>query len=237
MREVRRTMTRRSSDPSLPTLFAPGLVLPRSDEPGPNDAIERHLLTLGHQRIAGVDEAGRGPLAGPVVAAAVILDFERLPEGLDDSKKLKAHERERLYDEILLCAEVGVGTAGASEIDHINIRQATLNAMRRALAGLATAPGHALVDGRDVPPRLACPATAVIGGDARSLSIAAASIVAKVTRDRMMATLCGTHPAYGFGRHMGYGTAAHLEAIEAVGPCVHHRRSFAPVAARLARAE
>jgi ribonuclease HII len=236
MREVRRTMTRRSSDPSLPTLFAPGLVLPRSDEPGPNDAIERHLMTLGHGRVAGIDEAGRGPLAGPVVAAAVILDFRRLPQGLDDSKKLKPVERERLYEAILQTAEVGVGTAGAPEIDRVNIRQATLNAMRRALAGLAVPPAHALVDGRDVPPRLACPATAVIGGDARSLSIAAASIIAKVTRDRMMSVLCDVHPAYGFGRHMGYGTAAHLKALELVGPCIHHRRSFAPIAARLAGA-
>ncbi|WP_294640807.1 ribonuclease HII [uncultured Aureimonas sp.] len=236
MREVRRTMTRRSSDPSLPTLFAPGLVLPRSDEPGPNDTIERHLMAMGHQRIAGVDEAGRGPLAGPVVAAAVVLDFARLPQGLDDSKKLKAAQRERLYEAIIQSAEVGIGTAGAVEIDRVNIRQATLNAMRRALAGLACEPNHALVDGRDVPPRLACPATAVIGGDAHSLSIAAASIIAKVTRDRMMAALCDQHPAYGFGRHMGYGTAAHLAAIEVAGPCIHHRRSFAPIAARLARA-
>lgn len=233
MRQGRRTMTSRISDPSLPSLFA--TVLPRSDIGSPSDALERGLRALGFERIAGIDEAGRGPLAGPVVAAAVILDLSHVLKGLDDSKKLKAHERERLFVEILATAQVGVGTAGAAEIDRVNIRQATLNAMRRALAGLAVPPAHALIDGRDVPPRLGCPATAVIGGDAQSLSIAAASIVAKVTRDRMMTRLCTAHPAYGFGRHMGYGTAAHMAAIETDGPCAHHRRSFAPIAARLSR--
>ncbi|WP_407061742.1 ribonuclease HII [Aureimonas sp. SK2] len=226
-------MTRHASDPSLSLPFA--AVLPRSDRPRPTDALERMLGALGCARIAGVDEAGRGPLAGPVVAAAVVLDLACVPAGLDDSKKLKAPERERLFAEILRSCHVGIGTASAAEIDTVNIRQATFNAMRRALAGLAEDPTHALIDGRDVPPRLACPATAVIGGDAQSLSIAAASIVAKVTRDRMMTALCRAHPAYGFGRHMGYGTAAHMVAIEADGPCPHHRRSFAPVALRLAR--
>ncbi|RIX98822.1 ribonuclease HII [Aureimonas flava] len=233
MRKGRRTMTRHVSDPSLP--FPPTTVLARSDALAPDDALERELRAGGAERVAGVDEAGRGPLAGPVVAAAVILDPSRVPSGLNDSKKLRAVERERLFHEILATALVGIGTAGAVEIDRVNIRQATLNAMRRALGGLALPASHALIDGRDVPPRLACPATAVIGGDARSLSIAAASIVAKVTRDRMMAHVGAAHPGYGFDRHMGYGTAAHLAAIEADGPCPHHRRSFAPIAARLRR--
>ncbi len=233
MREFRRIMTRPFSGSTLPSLF--DTILPRSNVGAPGDALERRLQALGHRAVAGIDEAGRGPLAGPVVAAAVVLDLDRVPRGLDDSKKLKAGERERLFDEILASGIVAVGSAAAAEIDRVNIRQATLNAMRRALAGLAVAPSHALIDGRDVPPRLRCPATAVIGGDAQSLSIAAASIVAKVTRDRMMARLCAAHPNYGFGKHMGYGTAAHMAAIEADGPCDHHRRSFAPIAARLSR--
>jgi ribonuclease HII len=168
-------------------------------------------------------------LAGPVVAAAVILDPAHLPAGLDDSKRLKAAERERLFVEILASASVSVASASAAEIDRVNIRQATFLAMRRALSGLPTLPCHALVDGRDIPPRLGVPATAIIGGDARSLSVAAASIVAKVVRDRIMTRLCTSFPVYGFSRHMGYSVPVHLKALSEHGPCLYHRRSFRPI--------
>jgi ribonuclease HII len=196
---------------------------------GPDFRIEAARLDLGAQHVAGVDEAGRGPLAGPVVAAAVILDLDRIPDGLNDSKQLTASERERLFAEIVLNARVCVASASAAEIDRINIRQATLLAMTRALGGLDLSPCHAIVDGRDVPAAWTLRGTAVIEGDARSLSIAAASIVAKVTRDRMMRRLCATFPAYGFGRHMGYGTAEHRMALDRHGPCPFHRMTFRPI--------
>ncbi len=179
-------------------------------------------------RVCGVDEAGRGPLAGPVVAAAVILDPRRVPEGIDDSKKLKAAERERLFALIGASAEVGIGEASVAEIDAVNILQATFLAMRRAVAALRAPPDHALIDGNRAP-GLACAVTTVVAGDARSLSIAAASIVAKVTRDRLMAGLARQHPGYGWERNMGYGTAAHLEGLGRLGLTPHHRLSFAPV--------
>lgn len=182
--------------------------------------------------VCGVDEAGRGPLAGPVVAAAVILDPAHLPPGLDDSKKLTAKKREALYGLIRAQAQVGVGMASVEEIDRINILAASMLAMSRAVAALPSAPAHALIDGNRSP-ELACPATPVVKGDSRSLSIAAASIVAKVTRDRMMIEMAAEFPAYGFERHMGYGTKQHLDALENAGPCPHHRKSFAPVAALL----
>ncbi|WP_082537208.1 MULTISPECIES: ribonuclease HII [unclassified Aureimonas] len=196
---------------------------------GPDYAIESERLDRGARHVAGVDEAGRGPLAGPVVAAAVILDLASLPKGLDDSKKLTAAERERLFDEIVAGAAFCVASASAAEIDRLNIRQATLLAMTRALAGLERQPCHAIVDGRDVPALWASRGTAVISGDARSLSIAAASIVAKVTRDRMMQRLCQAFPAYGFSRHMGYGTAEHRLALDRHGPCPFHRMTFSPI--------
>ena len=184
--------------------------------------------------VAGVDEAGRGPWAGPVVAAAVILDPENLPRGIDDSKKLDAEQREEFFSVIHRCAcAIGIGQASVAEIDIFNIRRATHLAMTRAVQVLILAPAFALVDGNDPPP-LPCPARALIGGDGRALSIAAASIVAKVTRDRLMVEMCAAHPVYGFSRHKGYGTPEHAFALLTHGPCAEHRESFAPV--RQARA-
>ncbi|MEX3007897.1 ribonuclease HII [Hoeflea sp. TYP-13] len=179
--------------------------------------------------VAGADEAGRGPLAGPVVAAAVILDPENIPPGLDDSKKLTAKKRQSLFDLILATAEVAVASSGPTHIDRTDIRKASLDAMRRALAALPRLPEYALIDGRDVPPGLRCRARAVIKGDARSLSIAAASIVAKVMRDRMMERSAADFPDFGFDKHAGYGTAAHRKAIADNGPCSLHRMSFRPM--------
>jgi ribonuclease HII len=190
---------------------------------------EARAIAQGCQLVAGVDEVGRGPLAGPVVAAAVILDSQAIPDGLADSKLLSAPRREVLFDTILQQAlAVGIGSASAIEIDRLNIRQATLLAMGRSVAALSLAPGLVLVDGND-PPALPCPCEAIIGGDALVCSIAAASIIAKVTRDRMMARLGQRYPAYGFAGHAGYGTAKHRAAIKEHGPCPAHRYSFAPV--------
>lgn len=190
---------------------------------------ETRAIAQGCRIVAGVDEVGRGPLAGPVVAAAVILDPKAIPEGLADSKLLSAARREALFEIILRQAlGVGIGSASAVEIDRLNIRQATLLAMRRAVAALPLAPGLVLVDGND-PPTLPCPCEAIIGGDALISSIAAASIIAKVTRDRMMARLGQHYPAYGFAGHAGYGTAKHRAALREHGPCPAHRYSFAPV--------
>lgn len=192
---------------------------------GPNLLLERKV----EGRVCGVDEAGRGPLAGPVVAAAVILDPERLPAGIDDSKKLTPTRREALYDAIRGSAIASaVALADVAEIERLNILQATMLAMRRAVEQLSPAPAFALIDGNRLP-SLPCPAEAVIGGDARSLSIAAASILAKVTRDRIMREIAGEYPGYGFENHMGYGTPAHLEALNRLGPTPHHRLGFAPV--------
>jgi ribonuclease HII len=178
--------------------------------------------------IAGVDEAGRGPLAGPVVAAAVILDRKRIPKGLDDSKQMTADAREDAYGRIMACAVVGLGDATVDEIDLVNIRQATHLAMARAVRALALAPAFALVDGNDAP-ALPCRCDTIVEGDSRSVSIAAASIIAKVTRDRMMTALHQEHPGYGWLTNKGYGTPKHLDALNRLGPCRHHRRSFAPV--------
>ncbi|MFD1702298.1 ribonuclease HII [Methylopila henanensis] len=197
---------------------------------------ERALIAAGCGPVAGVDEAGRGPLAGPVVAAAVILDPDRIPAGLADSKALSAQRREALFENILATSTVSFVSASTARIEQLNIRGATLWAMRQALGGLATQPDVALIDGRDVPPGLACRGEAVIAGDAQVLSIAAASIVAKVVRDRMMRRVAVNAPGYGFERHMGYCTPEHLAALAALGPCPHHRRGFAPVAALLAAA-
>jgi ribonuclease HII len=182
--------------------------------------------------VAGVDEAGRGPLAGPVVAAAVILDRVRCPDGLDDSKKLSESARERLHDLICTRAHWGVGVATVEEIDTLNIHWATMLAMERAVAALASEIHHVLVDGNRLP-RWRHKATAIVGGDALCRSIAAASIIAKVTRDRMMSALDAECPGYGWAGNKGYGTAAHLAALARLGPSVHHRRSFEPVRARL----
>ena len=188
--------------------------------------------------VCGVDEAGRGPLAGPVVAAAVILDRRRLPRalryGLDDSKKLTREEREEFASLLQRSgAAIGVGAASVMEIDRRNILQATLAAMGRAVAALGVLPQTALVDG-NVPPPLACTVRTVIGGDGLSLSIAAASVIAKVTRDRLMHRLAERYDGYGWETNVGYGTAQHQAAIEALGLTPHHRRSFAPVQLALA---
>ena len=177
-----------------------------------------------------MDEVGRGPLAGPVVAAAVILDPAAVPDGLDDSKRLTPSRRAQLADviarEALACA---VASLPAPAIDAMNIRAAALAAMARAVRALAVAPDRALVDGRDRPPGLPCRSDAIVGGDARSVSIAAASILAKVARDRMMANAARTWPAYGFERHKGYPVPTHREALEREGPCPLHRLSFGTV--------
>jgi ribonuclease HII len=190
---------------------------------------ERSFAAKGIWPIAGIDEAGRGPLAGPVAAAAVVLDPRNLPKGLNDSKVLSAEVRDLLFDDIMRRAvAVTVAFSSAAEIDRINIRQATLSAMRRALAGLSVAPSYVLVDGNDLPANLICPGETIIAGDASSLSIAAASIIAKVTRDRMMRRLCLHHPQYGFSQHFGYATKAHRDAIERHGPSPFHRLTFSP---------
>lgn len=179
-------------------------------------------------RIAGVDEVGRGPLAGPVTAAAVVLNANAIPPGLNDSKKLTARMRGELLDMLLTRAEVSLGWASVEEIDALNIRNATFLAMTRALAGLAPV-DHALIDGNALPPDLPCPATTIVKGDGRSLSIAAASIAAKVGRDAHMMALSRQFPGYGWERNAGYPTAAHKQALLDLGVTPHHRRSFKPV--------
>jgi ribonuclease HII len=187
--------------------------------------------------VCGIDEVGRGPLAGPVVAAAVILDLDHLPRalrrGIDDSKVLSAASREEYCRDLRACAVIGIGAASVREIDTINILRASLIAMQRALRALGVRPDAALVDG-NVAPVLPCPVTTVIGGDARSLSIAAASIVAKVTRDRIMRELASRYAGYGWETNVGYGTRQHQAALAALGATIHHRRSFAPVRIALA---
>jgi ribonuclease HII len=194
----------------------------------PHYIFESRALKNWPGPIAGVDEAGRGPLAGPVVAAAVILDRKKIPKGLDDSKQMSEDAREEAYLRIMEVAVVGVGDATVDEIDLINIRQATHLAMARAVRSLSIAANFALVDGNDAP-ALPCKCDVIVDGDARSVSIAAASIIAKVTRDRMMRALHQSHPYYGWFTNKGYSTEEHLRALAAHGPCVHHRRSFAPV--------
>jgi ribonuclease HII len=214
---------------------APRLPL-AEDDIRPTFQRERRAMKRGVWPVAGCDEAGRGPLAGPVVAAAVILDPKRIPRGLDDSKKLKPETREALYAKICLSAQVAVAFASPSRIDRDNIRQASLWALAQAVAGLPIKPRLVFVDGCDRI-EAGCDCEAVIGGDARVVSIAAASIVAKVTRDRLMARLGAAHPGYGFERHMGYSVPEHFAALDRLGPTIHHRRSFAPVAALLGAAE
>jgi len=193
---------------------------------------ERAALKRGIWPVAGCDEAGRGPLAGPVVAAAVILDPKRIPRGLNDSKKLLPQEREVLYAKIMANAEVAVAFGPPARIDRDNILRASLWALARAVAALPVRPQLVFVDGRDKI-EVCCECKAVVSGDAIVASIAAASIVAKVTRDRLMARLGVAHPGYGFERHMGYSVPEHFAALDRLGPTIHHRRSFAPVAALL----
>ena len=194
---------------------------------------ERRALNNGIFPIAGCDEAGRGPLAGPVVAAAVVLDPARIPRGLNDSKKLDAAAREALYEKICASAEVAVAFGAVERIDRDNILRASLWALARAVKALPVRPQLVFVDG-NMKIDCGCDCEAVVSGDALVASIAAASIVAKVTRDRLMKRLALAHPGYGFERHMGYSVPEHFEALARLGPTIHHRRSFAPVAAKLA---
>jgi ribonuclease HII len=193
----------------------------------PDFAYEARQRSLGSVRVAGVDEVGRGPLAGPVTACAVILDPARLPSGLADSKTLTAARREALYSEIMSVAEVSIAHATVEEIDTLNILRASHLAMERAIAALAA--DHALIDGNLLPRGLTCPATAIVKGDARCLSIAAASIIAKVTRDRIMVDLAQQHPGYGWEANAGYATKTHLAALSKLGVTPWHRRSFQPI--------
>lgn len=194
----------------------------------PTFELEAAELQLHGGPVAGVDEAGRGPLAGPVVAAAVILDPDRIPDGINDSKVLDEETREFLYGRIKATSVVGVGTADVERIDRDNILAATLWAMAQAVAQLPVTPKLVAIDGNRAP-KLTCPARTIVKGDARCLSIAAASIIAKVTRDRLMISLGAKHPGYGFERHKGYGTAEHHAAIKRLGVTPHHRRSFRAV--------
>ncbi|WP_241524116.1 ribonuclease HII [Oceaniglobus indicus] len=194
----------------------------------PDFSFETAFAARGFARIAGVDEVGRGPLAGPVTAAAVVLNPLRIPEGLDDSKKLSMKTRQRLSDLLWQQAEVSIGEASVEEIEHLNILRASHLAMRRAIEGLKRPVDMALVDGSMVPP-LPCDAQPLVKGECRSLSIAAASIVAKIWRDLGMVALAQQHPGYGWETNMGYGSPRHLSALKNLGVTPHHRRSFAPV--------
>ncbi len=195
----------------------------------PHFDFEDLALSGGARLVVGVDEAGRGPLAGPVTAAAVCLDPARIPDGLNDSKQLSPGRRAALFTAILGCAQVGVGHASVDEIDRINILRASHLAMCRAIAALPVPPDHVLIDGAMIPRDLGFPAEAIVRGDTRSLSIAAASIVAKVTRDRIMVDLAQQHPGYGWERNAGYPTRDHVAALRNLGVTPVHRRSFKPV--------
>jgi ribonuclease HII len=227
----RRTMTATNTPPDSLMLPLDGLDVPVV----PDFRFERAYWRDGHRHVAGVDEAGRGPLAGPVVAAAVILDSRSVPDGVNDSKKLTALARERLYGEVMETA-LAVSVVGLcpESIDASDILRASLKAMRLAVDGLAVVADSALFDGRDVPPGVTfrAPPKAIIRGDGRSLSIAAASVIAKVTRDRMMARLGSCHPHYGMERHMGYASQVHRDAIRLHGGVRRvHRFSFSPLKA------
>jgi ribonuclease HII len=199
--------------------------------PGPDLSLEAALLRADPacDPICGIDEAGRGPWAGPVCAAAVILNPASIPDGINDSKRLSAKRRDAIFAQIMETAEVGIGLAEAAEIDAIGILPANDLAMARALAALPRRPGHALIDGNRVPPDFAIRATAIIKGDGKSLSVAAASIIAKVTRDRIMTALAAAHPGYGWDSNMGYGVPAHARGLKDWGVTQHHRRTFAPI--------
>ena len=196
---------------------------------GPDFAMELAARNAGLWPVAGTDEAGRGPLAGPVVAAAVVLDPDNIPAGLNDSKQLTPARREELFAMIMATSAVSVASSGARHIDRSDIRKASLDAMCRAVSALDVPVRLVLADGRDIPPGLTCEGRAVIKGDARSLSIAAASIVAKVVRDRMMARAEISFPGYGFANHAGYATVTHRTAITVQGPCALHRMTFRPL--------
>jgi ribonuclease HII len=218
--------------PAVKCAGAPRLPL-NEPELRPSFRRERRALGKGIWPVAGCDEAGRGPLAGPVVAAAVVLDPERIPRGLNDSKKLDAEEREKLYEKIMTTAQVAVAFGSIGRIDRDNILRASLWALARAVKALPLRPQMVFVDG-NIRIDCGCDCQAVVSGDALVSSIAAASIIAKVTRDRLMTRLGLLHPGYGFERHMGYSVPEHFAALARLGPSIHHRRSFAPVAAKLA---
>ena len=213
----------------LPGALACGAAA-RQNRPMPPDfSFETAAHLRGLSRICGVDEVGRGPLAGPVTAAAVILDPDHIPRGLDDSKRLTVRRRAALAAEIADRAEVSIAHASVAEIETHNILRASHLAMIRAIAGLSVPPGHVLIDGNMVPRGLNHSSETLVGGDGRSLSIAAASIVAKVTRDALMADLARAHPGYGWERNAGYGTAQHKAALLDLGVTPHHRRGFKPI--------
>ena len=201
-------------------------------KPIPDFTIEEKFGGL----VCGVDEVGRGALCGPVVAAAVILDKHNYPDGINDSKLLSRSKREGLHTELLRSASIGLGSAQVGEVEQLNVLNAALLAMERAVSNLCLMPEMALVDGNRIP-KLVCPAQSVVGGDSKSISIAAASIVAKVTRDKLMAKLASQHPGYGWETNSGYGTPQHIEAIRTAGITRHHRRGFRPVATALAKHE
>ena len=186
-------------------------------------------MDRGFARIAGVDEVGRGPLAGPVTACAVVLDMSRIPEGLNDSKKLSAKRRGSLAEAILSCAEVSVARGSVEEIDQLNILRASHLAMERAVAGLLTPPDHCLIDGNLIPKGLTVSAEAIVKGDSKSVSISAASIVAKIRRDYVMSALAQQYPGYGWETNAGYPSKSHRLALQNLGVTPHHRRSFKPV--------
>ena len=196
---------------------------------GPHFHYEDAAMLSGTVRVAGVDEVGRGPLAGPVTSAAVVLDPDNIPFGINDSKKLTPKKREDLFDVLLDVADVSVAHASVEEVDRLNILQASFLAMRRAVNGLSDGPGLVLVDGAQIPPDLSCEARSIVKGDTISLSIAAASIIAKVTRDRIMWDLAQQFPGYGWETNAGYGSKSHMAALETLGATPHHRRSFKPV--------
>jgi len=196
---------------------------------GPDFEFEKAALKNGAFIVTGVDEVGRGPLCGPVTAAAVVLDPTNIPKGLNDSKKLTEKKRLALFDEILACADCSIAHASVQEIDEINILRASHLAMERAVAGLKRPADFALIDGNMIPKGLTIPAESVVKGDSRSVSIAAASIIAKVERDRIMADLAAEFPGYGWEKNAGYGTKQHLDALLSLGVTPHHRRSFKPV--------
>jgi ribonuclease HII len=195
----------------------------------PDDSYERAATAQGATRVVGTDEVGRGPLAGPVVAAAVWLDPDNIPEGLNDSKKLTAKRREALYDQIMAVADVSIGACTVEEIDTHNILRASHIAMTRAVEGLSQAADHVLVDGNMIPKELTIRAEALVKGDSKSVSIAAASIIAKTWRDRLMVDLAAQYPGYGWEKNSGYPVKAHLEALQTLGVTPAHRRSFKPV--------
>ncbi|MGJ8545776.1 MAG: ribonuclease HII [Sulfitobacter sp.] len=195
----------------------------------PDFTFESAAMARGFSRIAGVDEVGRGPLAGPVTAAAVVLNPDAIPEGLRDSKKLTKRARERLNLIILETAEVSIAHASVEEIDDINILRASHLAMRRAIEGLAIPPDHVLIDGNMIPQGLVVSSEAIVKGDSRSVSISAASIVAKICRDCVMLSLAQQHPGYGWETNAGYGSKNHMSALLDLGVTPHHRRSFKPI--------